>query len=49
MILKSEILLIPSIKILASHGPGVPDPVTAINWQRRGEAATRIRSKLGLL
>ena len=48
MILKTEILLILSIKILASHGPDVPNPVMAINWQRRGEAATRIRIKLGL-
>jgi len=49
MILKPEILLILNIKILASHGPDVPNPVTVVNWQRRGEATTRIRSKLGLL
>jgi hypothetical protein len=47
-ILKLEILLMLSIKILASHGPDVPDPMMVVNWQRRGEAVSRIRSELGL-
>jgi hypothetical protein len=37
-----------SIEILASHGPDVPNPMTVVNWQRRGEAVSRIRSELGL-
>lgn len=44
MILNLEFLLILSIKILTSHGPDVPDLVMIVNQQRRGEAATRIRS-----
>jgi hypothetical protein len=31
-ILKLEILLMLSIKILALHGPDVPDPMTVVNW-----------------
>ena len=47
MVLKAEILLFFSIQISASHRPDVPDHVTVVNWQRRCEAISRIRSELG--
>jgi hypothetical protein len=47
-ILMTEILLILSIKIPALLGPDVLNPMMVVNWQRRGEAISRIRSKLGL-
>jgi hypothetical protein len=47
-ILMTEILLILSIKIPALLGPDVLNPMMVVNWQRRGEAVSRIRSKLGL-
>ena len=47
-VLKAEILLFFSIQIFASHGPDVLDPVLVVNWQRRCETNSRIRSELGL-
>jgi len=45
---KAEILLFFSIQISASHGLDVLDPVMVVNWQRRCETFSRIRSELGL-